>query len=105
MVAGLELTRDHLEAFFPQRLAGLGARVVELAGLADDDGPGADQQDLPDVSPLWHRGLLPLDLPVDDGGLGRSFLALVEQVIEPRRSDPHRFPRRPRAFRRARSCA
>jgi hypothetical protein len=28
-----------------QRLAGLGAGVVELAGLADDDRPGADDQD------------------------------------------------------------
>ena len=38
-----------LVPLFPQGLAGLGARIVELAGLADDDRPGADQQNLVDV--------------------------------------------------------
>ena len=31
-------------ALLAQRLAGLGAGVVELAGLADDDRPGAEDQ-------------------------------------------------------------
>src|SRR5262249_28346618 len=30
-------------------------RVVELAGLADHDRPGADQEDLPDVGALRHQ--------------------------------------------------
>ena len=36
---------DHLEAFGAQRLAGLAARVVELAGLTDDDRTRADDED------------------------------------------------------------
>ena len=31
-------------ASLAQRLAGLGAGIVELAGLADDDGPRSDDQ-------------------------------------------------------------
>ena len=38
-----------LVALFLERLAGLHARVVELAGLADHDRPRADDQDLFDV--------------------------------------------------------
>ncbi len=37
--------------------AGLGARVVELAGLADDDGPRPDDQDRVDVGALGHQRL------------------------------------------------
>ena len=37
--------QDDAVAFLAQRLAGLGAGIVELAGLADDDGAGADDQD------------------------------------------------------------
>ncbi len=37
--------QDHPVAFLAQRLAGLRAGVVELAGLADDDRPSADDQD------------------------------------------------------------
>jgi hypothetical protein len=36
-------------------LAGLGSRIVELAGLADDDRAGADDQDRFDVGALRHR--------------------------------------------------
>ena len=36
---------DDAVALLAQRLAGLRAGVVELAGLADDDRPGADDQD------------------------------------------------------------
>ena len=42
-----------------QGLARLGARVVELAGLPDDDRPGTDQQDLLDVVATWHCKSLP----------------------------------------------
>ena len=43
------------EALGPQHAAGLGAGVVELAGLADDDRPGADDQDVLDVGALRHQ--------------------------------------------------
>ena len=54
MVAGLRVHQHHPVALVAQRLAGLRARVVELAGLADDDRPGADDQDALDVGALWH---------------------------------------------------
>src|SRR5207245_1086906 len=37
-----------------QGLASLGAGVIELARLADDDGPRADEEDLAQVGSLWH---------------------------------------------------
>jgi hypothetical protein len=46
--------QDHPVALGLQDLAGLGARVVELAGLADDDGPGADEQDRVEVGAAGH---------------------------------------------------
>ncbi len=38
-----------------ERLAGLRAGIIELAGLADDDRAGADDQDRGDVGPFGHR--------------------------------------------------
>ncbi len=46
--------QHHLVALFLQRLAGLGAGIVEFAGLADDDRAGADDEDLFDVGSFWH---------------------------------------------------
>ncbi len=46
--------QDHLETFLHQHLAGLGAGIVELAGLADDDGAGAEQEDLADIGAAGH---------------------------------------------------
>src|SRR5206468_9484205 len=46
--------QDDAIALGLQRLAGLRARVVELAGLADDDRAGADDQDRLEVATLWH---------------------------------------------------
>ena len=46
--------QDDPVALFAQRLAGLGAGIVELAGLADDDRAGADDQDAVDVGALRH---------------------------------------------------
>ena len=48
-----------LVALLAQGLAGLGARVVELAGLPDDDGPGTDQQDFLDIVAAWHGIVFP----------------------------------------------
>ena len=47
--------QDDAIALLLQRLARLGARVVELARLADDDGPGADDEDGLDVGALGHH--------------------------------------------------
>ena len=49
--------QDDPEALGLQHPAGLGAGVVELAGLADDDRPGADHQDALDVVALRHQAL------------------------------------------------
>ena len=47
-----------LVALLAQGLARLGPRVVELAGLADHDRPGADDQDLVDIGTFGHGGWL-----------------------------------------------
>jgi hypothetical protein len=47
-----------LVAKVPKRLAGLGAGIVELAGLADHDGTGADDHDFVDILSFWHGILL-----------------------------------------------
>lgn len=46
--------QDDLVALFAQRLAGLHAGVVKLAGLADDDGTGANDQNAFEVGALRH---------------------------------------------------
>src|SRR5262249_35592527 len=51
----IRVGEDDPVALLLERLARLGTGVVELAGLADDDGPGADQQDGADVGALRHR--------------------------------------------------
>ena len=48
------IDQDDPVALVLQRLAGLGAGIVELAGLADDDRPGADDEDRLDVGALRH---------------------------------------------------
>jgi hypothetical protein len=45
IVAGFEFTSTTRIALVPEGLAGLGAGVVELAALSDDDGAGAEEQD------------------------------------------------------------
>src|SRR5690606_232833 len=47
--------QHHAVALLAQRLAGLRAGVVELAGLADDDGAGADDEDGLEVGAPWHQ--------------------------------------------------
>ena len=54
---GVGVDQDDPVALLAQRLAGLGAGVVELAGLADDDRPRADDHDRADVGSLRHGGL------------------------------------------------
>jgi hypothetical protein len=50
----IAVDQDDAVALFAQRLAGLSAGVVELAGLPDDDGAGADDQDALQVLALRH---------------------------------------------------
>src|SRR6266567_2009447 len=51
--------QDDAKTLFLQRLAGLGAGIVELARLADDDGAGPDDQDRLDVGASWHVSWIP----------------------------------------------
>src|SRR5207247_1810080 len=51
---GVRVHEDDLEPLFAERLERLGARVVELARLADDDRPRADDEDLPEIRALGH---------------------------------------------------
>src|SRR4029079_13891545 len=42
---GVAVDEDRPDALGPEGAAGLGAGVIELGGLADHDGPGAEDQD------------------------------------------------------------
>ena len=55
IVAGFELTSETRRPSFLQDLDRLGARVVELAGLADHDRPRADHQHRADRGVAGHR--------------------------------------------------
>jgi hypothetical protein len=57
---GIGVHQHHAVAFLAQRLAGLDARIIELARLADDDRAGADDQDGLDVCALGHGSRAPL---------------------------------------------
>jgi hypothetical protein len=46
--------QDHFVALALEGLTGLGAGIIELAGLADNDGPGADDHDRGDVGSFRH---------------------------------------------------
>ncbi len=52
---GVRVHEHHPVALFAQRATGLGPGVVELAGLADHDGPGADHENRVDVRSLRHQ--------------------------------------------------
>ncbi len=51
---GVGVDEDDAVALLAQRLAGLGAGIVELASLADDDRPRTDDQDRADVGAFGH---------------------------------------------------
>ena len=46
--------QDHLVSLFFEGLAGLNARVIELAPLADDDWTGTDEQDFIEIGIPRH---------------------------------------------------
>ena len=65
--------QHHPVALLAQRLAGLRAGIVELAGLADDDRAGADDQDRGDVGPFGHSSRFPRSLrPRANAGLAEQ---------------------------------
>ena len=41
-------------AFFAKSFTGLSSGIVKFTGLANDDWPGSDQQDLLDIVATWH---------------------------------------------------
>ena len=50
----VRIDQDDPVALFAQRLAGLGAGIIELGGLADDDRPRPDDEDRGDIVPFGH---------------------------------------------------
>src|SRR2546430_12093666 len=52
---GIAVHEDDPDPFFAERSAGLGTGVVELRGLADHDGAGADHHGGLNVLALGHR--------------------------------------------------
>src|SRR5579864_5434739 len=50
----VRVRQHHFVALGLERLTGLGARVIELRRLPDDDGPGAEDQNFRDVIATWH---------------------------------------------------
>ena len=55
IVAGFEFDQDDPVALFLQRATGLGAGIVEFAGLSDDDRSGADDEDRFDIGTFRHE--------------------------------------------------
>ena len=59
----IRIDQHDLVAFFAQGLAGLRARIIELAGLANDDRAGADEQNLVNVVAARHGSFFPSSSP------------------------------------------
>ena len=53
----IRIDQNHLVAIRAKRLAGLRAGVIELAGLADDNRPGAHDQDAVNVVTARHESV------------------------------------------------
>ena len=51
---GIAVNEHNLKPLLHEGLTGLGAGVVEFAGLADNDGAGADEENLFDVGSFGH---------------------------------------------------
>ena len=60
---GVGVDQHHLHALLLEGAAGLGAGVVKLGGLADDNGAGAQHQHLFDLGILRHGRVLPSCCP------------------------------------------
>ena len=66
IVAGFELTRMTLVSLLLQRLDRLRARIIELAGLTDNDRSSANDEDLGDVCAFGHYSLSVFELVSSD---------------------------------------
>ena len=77
---GIGVHQDDAVALLAQRLARLGAGVIELAGLPDDDGAGADDQDALDVSSFGHSVVA--RMPTTCGRLSSASLQLRLQTAQ-----------------------
>ena len=51
---GIAVDQDDFVALFAQSFTSLHARVIELTGLANDDGASANDEDAFEVGALWH---------------------------------------------------
>jgi hypothetical protein len=75
----VRVDQHHAEAFLAQRLAGLRAGVVELAGLTDHDRAGADDQDRMDVGAFWHGAGYPVSCATRTARSGTSISRAAAQ--------------------------
>ena len=53
---GVAVEQHHSVALLLERLARLGSAVIEFAGLADDDGAGANQENGVEIGSFRHGG-------------------------------------------------
>ena len=74
---GVGVDQHHLHALFLQGAACLGAGVVELSGLANDNGPGAQHQHLLDIRILGHFPSPPPSCP-QSGRTGTPYPGVPE---------------------------
>ena len=51
---GIRVHQDHSITIIPEGLTGLGPGVIELAGLANYDGPGSYEQYALKIIAAWH---------------------------------------------------
>src|ERR1700722_15326410 len=58
----IRIDQDHFIALRAQSFASLCTGIIKFAGLADDDGAGADDQNFLDVCTLWHPASMVFDL-------------------------------------------
>ncbi len=77
------IDEDDAIALFFQRLDRLRARIIELAGLADDDRPRADDEDRGDVGAFGHSGIASRNGVLANGhAIAQSFAARAHDRIE-----------------------
>ena len=51
----IRVHQNHPVTLFPQGFTGLSTRVVKLAGLPDNNGAGAEDQDTFKIGSFWHK--------------------------------------------------
>ena len=84
---GVGVDEDDAVAFFAQRLTGLCARIVEFAGLPDNNRPRTDNHDRLDIITFWH-GRAPylcackLSCVIGTGAMGASGIVQFSPKID-----------------------